>query len=60
MTLVMLRRVKEVIKGGAESRFFLPTSPANVGRRIAQQGYGAPFKYSMDVQPSGQVTVRGR
>ena len=47
-------------KGGAESRFFLPTSPANVGRRIAQQGYGAPFKYSMDVQPSGQVTVRGR
>jgi len=47
-------------KGGAESRFFLPTSPANVGRRIAQQGYGAPFKYSMDVQPDGQVTVYPR
>lgn len=47
-------------KGGAESAFILPTSAANVGRRLAQQGYGAPFRYSMDVQPSGEVTVRGR
>jgi hypothetical protein len=48
------------LKGGAESAFILPTSAANVGRRLAQQGYGTPFAYSMDVQPSGKVTVYGR
>lgn len=47
-------------KGGAESTFILPTSAANVGRRLVQQGYGTPFAYSMDVQPDGKVTVYGR
>jgi len=47
-------------KGGAESAFILPTSAANVGRRLAQQGYGTPFKYSIDVQPNGSVTVYDR
>lgn len=47
-------------KGGAASRFFIPWNPAEAGRRLAQQGYGAPFSYSLDVQPSGEVTVYGR
>lgn len=45
---------------GIESRLFLPTSAANIGRRLVQQGYGNPFKYSMDIQPSGEVTIHAR
>jgi hypothetical protein len=47
-------------KGGAASRFFIPWNPAEAGRRLAQQGYGTPFRYSLDVQPSGQVKVDPR
>ena len=47
-------------KGVAESSYFLPISPADIGRKLVQQGYGTPFKYSMNVQPGGEVTVRGR
>lgn len=47
-------------KGGAESAFILPTSAANVGRRLAQQGYGTPFAYSMNIRPDGEVTVYDR
>lgn len=45
---------------GVESRLFLPTSAANIGRRLVQQGYGKPFAYSMDIQPGGEVTIRDR
>jgi hypothetical protein len=51
---------KEGSKGESEGTFFVPTGPANVGRRLVQQGFGTPFGYTMDVQPSGEVTVRGR
>lgn len=51
---------KEGNKGLAEGTFFLPTSPSNVGRRLVQQGFGKPFGYTMDIQPSGEVTIRDR
>lgn len=50
-----------VEKGGREDRqgvSFLPISPANIGRNLVKQGFGSPFTYSLDVNPSGQVTVR--
>jgi hypothetical protein len=50
-----------VEKGGREDRqdmSFLPASPADIGRNLVKQGFGNPFTYSLDVNPSGQVTVR--
>lgn len=51
---------KEGFQGASEKTFFVPTNPANVGRRLVRQGFGTPYGYTMDVQPSGEVTVRGR
>ena len=45
---------------GKKSSFFAPTGITNVGRRLVQQGYGKPYGYTMNVQPSGEVNVRGR
>jgi hypothetical protein len=51
---------KEGFKGASEGTFFVPTGPANIGRRLVQQGFGTPFGFTMDVQPSGEVNVRAR
>lgn len=47
-------------KDMGKSSFILPTGIANVGRGLVQQGYGKPYSYTMNVQPSGEVNVRGR
>jgi hypothetical protein len=47
-----------VDKGGKEeyqNSFFLPINPANIGRNIVKQGFGKPFEYNLNVEPSGAV-----
>lgn len=51
---------KEGMKGVREATQFNPTSVANIGRNLVKAGYGSPFGYSLDVQPSGDVRVRPR
>jgi len=49
-----------VEKGGdekAQNSFFLPINTANIGRNIVKQGFGKPFEYSLNVDPSGTVQV---
>jgi hypothetical protein len=49
-----------VDKGGKEeyqNSFFLPINTANIGRNIVKQGFGKPFEYSLNVDPSGAVQV---
>ena len=40
-----------------QNSFFLPINPANIGRNIVKQGFGKPFEYSLNVDPSGTVQV---
>jgi len=35
----------------------LPTSPADIGRRIVKAGYGTPFSYDLNVNSRGNIKV---
>jgi hypothetical protein len=48
---------KEGVRGASNIRA-IPGSIADIGRNLVKQGFGTPFTYSLDVKPSGQVTVR--
>ena len=42
---------------GASSGVFIPGSVANLGRNLVRQGFGNPFTYTLNVNPSGAVKV---
>lgn len=49
-----------VEKEGRQDRqnmFFLPITPADIGRNLVRQGFGNPFTYNLDISPSGNVKV---
>ena len=48
---------KEGVKGASDIKS-IPGSITDLGRNLVKQGFGDPFTYSLDVNPSGQVTVR--
>ena len=33
-------------------------NPVNIGRRLVQKGYGNPYSYQLQINPSGQLKVR--
>ena len=36
----------------------LDMNPANIGRRLVQQGYGNPYSYQLQIGPDGQMKIR--
>ena len=45
------------VKGASDIKS-VPGSITDLGRNLVKQGFGNPFTYSLDVEPSGQVTAR--
>jgi len=49
---------KDGVKGGAEATRAIPTSIADIGRGLVRKGYGTPFTYTLNIDPTGKVDAR--